>query len=101
MTSGWNQVQKKVIRDNGRNEGSGIWNLDALGDQVMDSDGHDENDNTLADSITETLNIRGWNAMLGPLDCGTEKIVNLDDGTATGDGVNLGQLNAVEAQISG
>jgi hypothetical protein len=94
MASGWDQAQKKVIRNNGRNTGPVIWNEDALAAQVVDAVGHDTNDETLADSITETLNLRGWNAMLGDLDVGTFKMVNVLDGTAGTDGINKGQLDS-------
>jgi hypothetical protein len=94
MASGWNEAQKKVIRNNGRNTGPTIWNDDAVAAQVIDDVGHDTNDETLADSITETLNLRGWNAMLGNLDVGTFKMVNVSAGTVATDGINKGQLDS-------
>lgn len=99
MASGWNQTQKKVIRNNGRNTGPTIWNLDAVAAQVVDSAGHDTNDETLADSITETLHIGGFNNMLADLDAGGNNLINVLAGTAGNHGTNKTQLDAVDAKI--
>jgi hypothetical protein len=95
MASGWDVPSKSVIRTNGRNSGTIIWDQDATAGQVIDSQGHDTNDQTLADSITETLNINGINAMLAELDFGTNKGINLEAGTAPNDAVTKAQLDAI------
>ena len=95
MASGWDPVTKKVVRFNGRNSGPTIWDSDAISGQVIDSQGHDTNDQLLADSITDTLNINGINAMGADLDFGGFKGLALADGVNPADAVNKSQLDAV------
>lgn len=95
MASGWDPALKKVVRTNGRNVGPVIWDQDAIAGQVIDSQGHDTNDQTLADSISETLNINGINSMLSDLDVGSHKVINVANGVNPLDAVNVSQLQAV------
>lgn len=94
MASGWDVATKKVIRFNSRNHGANIWVQDALAPQNIDPEGHDVNDQTLADSITETLNINGINAMAADLQMGGFKAVGMAPGTAATEGATVGQITA-------
>lgn len=94
----WNVGQKKFIRNNGRNEGPIIWDQDAVAGQVIDSSGHDTQDQDIADGITETLNINGINEMLADLKFNTHKAVGMGPGTAGTDGANKDQLDVVDAK---
>jgi hypothetical protein len=91
MASGWDQGTGKVIRANGRNTGSTIWDQDASAGQVIDSLGHDVHDQRLADSISDTLHIGGYNSMQADINAGGYKIVGLAKGTDPNDGVHINQ----------
>jgi hypothetical protein len=91
MASGWDQGTGKVIRANGRNTGSTIWDQDASAGQVIDSLGHDVHDQRLADSISDTLHIGGYNSMQANINAGGYKIVGLAKGTDPNDGVHINQ----------
>jgi hypothetical protein len=96
----WDTPQKKFIRENGRFVGPVVWDDDAVADVDVDSLGHDTHDQDIADGITQTLNINGINAMLANLDVGTFKLVNVLAGTGATDGINKGQLDAVQTQVT-
>ena len=97
----WNQAQKKVIRDNSRNTGTTIWDLDAQATQPIDALGHDFHDQDLAGAISETLHIGGYNAMIANLDVGGNKLVGVAAGTLTSDGVNKSQMDAADGNLQG
>jgi hypothetical protein len=96
----WDTPLKKFIRENGRFVGPVVWNDDAVADVDVDSLGHDTHDQDIADGITQTLNIDGINEMMADLDVGTFKLVNVVAGTVATDGINKGQLDAVETQVN-
>jgi hypothetical protein len=99
MASFWDQAQKKVIRANTRNVGPTIWDQDATNSQVIDSLGHDHHDQGMADSITDTLHLRGWNQMLADLNAGGFKVIGMAVGVAVTDAVNMSQLNSTNAAV--
>lgn len=89
MASGWDQGTGKVIRFNSRNYGATIWDQDAANGQVIDSLGHDVNDQTLADSISETLHIGGYNQMQADINAGGYKVTAMAPGTGNTDAVAI------------
>lgn len=91
MASGWDPGTGKVVRNNSRNTGATIWDQDAQAAQVIDSIGHDFHDQGLADSISDTLHIGGYNSMQANLDMGGFKVVGMASGSADGDAVAIRQ----------
>ena len=84
-----------------RNEdfvGSTVWQQDRQAAIKIIDARHDFHDQDLATGIQGTLNLLGYNAMLSDLNVGGFNITNVADGVALADGVNVDQLDAVEAK---
>ena len=90
---GWDAPSKSVIRLNGRNVGSTIWDKDAVAVQPIDSLGHDTHDQDLADSISQCLHLGGINEMLADLQMGGKRVVGMAAGTQPSDAVTKQQLD--------
>lgn len=80
-------------RTNGQFTGSTIWETDKANNIKIESARHDTHDQDLANGITACLNINGQNAMQTDLNAGSNKVVNVANGTNNLDAVNLSQLN--------
>jgi hypothetical protein len=91
----WDTPTKTFIRNNGRNSGPTVWDEDAIALQDIDSQGHDDHDQDLANGITACLNINGVNAMLTDLSMGGFKVTGIADAVVDTDAVSKSQLDDV------
>ena len=94
------QLNGTFLRVNPNFSGTNVWQQDQqAGIKVIDQR-HDFHDQDLADGIAKALNLDGYNAMLANLQMGGFRVVNLGNGIGATDAVNLGQLDAVQSQVS-
>jgi len=79
--------------------GSGTYNLPAgnpvVTNTIISSTWANNTLNDIANALTGSLAADGQTTATGNLQMGNNKITDLDDGTATGDAVNYGQLLAI------
>ena len=80
------------VRDNGQFQGATIWDQDRQNSIRIESIRHDFQDEDIAGGITATLHRDGRLAMIGNLNMGGLKIINVAEGVDPGDGVNNGQV---------
>ena len=77
------------------NASTGGWTGDASLGIGIEAGRHDTQDDDFATGINQCLNKDGTNAMTGNLNAGSNKIINLANGTVTTDAVAYGQLSVL------
>lgn len=76
------------------------WQDDAANDISILASRHDAEDDNFAAGFNDTVCRDGRAAMTGNLKMGSNKITGLADGTNSADGVNKGQLDALNTTLS-
>lgn len=76
------------------------WQEDAANDISILASRHDAEDDNFAAGFNDTVCRDGRAAMTGNLKMGSNKITGLADGTNSADGVNKGQLDALNTTLS-
>lgn len=79
-------------RTNGVNSGSTLWASDRDDGTAILAARHDTHDQDLADGINACIAKDGSNAFSGNVNLGSNKIINLADGSASTDAANLSQV---------
>ena len=96
----WNIGQKKFIRANPDFTGETVWQQDQQATIKIIAARHDSHDQDLADGISACLNLDGINEMRSDLNLNNNKLLNVADGTAPTDGINWGQLEAQNTDLT-
>lgn len=87
-----------VQRINPDFQGATIWSQDQIASIKIIASRHDFHDEDLALAIADCVNLDGYNSMRADLNMDSNKLTNLAAGTASGDGVNKTQMDAVDAK---
>lgn len=95
------QISGTFTRVNNDFQGASVWSQDQQAGIKIIATRHDFHDEDLALGIADCLNLDGYNNMRANINMAdTYKVVSLADGTSSGDAVNKGQLDAVDAQVT-
>ncbi len=91
----------QFVRTDGTRTGSTVWQqAQAAGVDIISTD-HDTHDEDQAQGITDCINRNGANTVAADINWGNFKITSLATGTASGDAVNKGQMDAADGTLQG
>ena len=84
----------RYTRTNGSFQGASVWTSQAnSADKNINAGRHDTHDQDIADALTASVARDGQSPMTANLPLGSNRIIDVADGTATTDATTLGQLN--------
>ena len=85
----------RYTRTNGSFQGASVWTSQAnSADKSINAGRHDTHDQDIADALTASVARDGQSPMTANLPLGSNRIIDVADGTATTDAITLGQLNS-------
>lgn len=88
----WNPVTGVFERHNPDYSGPTVWDQDRQGGVKIIATRHDYHDQDMADGITQSLNVNGYNMMLGSLNLNDNRIINAANATDLDDVPRYGQI---------
>ncbi len=90
MSSGWQPNGTVVRSTDGGVSGSNVWQQDRNSGTKIIAERHDTHDQNLAESIEDTLNLDGYNAMRADLQMANFKVSNLGSPSSNSDAATFG-----------
>lgn len=91
----------QFVRTDGTRTGSTVWQQAQAASVDIISTDHDTHDEDQAQGITDCINRNGANTVAADINWGNFKIIGLGAGTANGDAVNKGQMDAADGTLQG